>query len=224
MWLRPVCKVSNAPVCSTSVLCLNRIPLMLAVDRISSPQLGGSIRTAQDIIRSNEGAVTALYRGLMPNIVGNSVSWALYFVCYDKLKNGLQIFHGRGSLLSYYDFFLASGAAGKYLECCPKAAFLLIRSTRNFDCGLHKPHMGDQNSHAVNILYLSWRVQFHHRRDTADLPFRRAAGVLSWFGPFPLRCFPWCFAVHGLRRAEVGPRRRHHRAAARTWQLRPFAP
>lgn len=95
---------------------------MLIVDRISSSQLGGSVRTAQDIIRSKEGVVTALYRGLTPNIVGNSVSWALYFVCYDKLKHGLQILHGRSSLLSYYDFFLASGAAGKSLECCPNEA------------------------------------------------------------------------------------------------------
>lgn len=89
---------------------------MLVVDHTSSSQLGGSIRTAQNIIRSNEGAVKALYRGLTPNIVGNSVSWALYFVCYDKLKHGLQLFHGRSSSLSYYDFFLASGAAGKILE------------------------------------------------------------------------------------------------------------
>lgn len=85
---------------------------MLVVDRTSSTQLGGSIRTAQNIIRSNEGAVKALYRGLTPNLVGNSVSWALYFVCYDKCKHGLHIFHGRNALLSYYDFFLASGAAG----------------------------------------------------------------------------------------------------------------
>lgn len=92
---------------------------MWVVDRISSLQLGGSIRTAQDIIRSNECAVTALYRGLTPNIAGNSVSWALYFVCYATLKHELQIFHGRSSLLSYYDFFLASGAAGKFLKCCP---------------------------------------------------------------------------------------------------------
>lgn len=91
---------------------------MMVVDRISSSQLGGSVRTVQDIIRSNGGAVTALYRGLTPNIVGNSVSWALYFVCYDKFKHGLQIFHGRSSLLSYYDFFLASGAAGKSQERC----------------------------------------------------------------------------------------------------------
>lgn len=104
---------------------LDVIKTRLQIDRISSPQLGGSIRTAQDIIRSNEGAVTALYRGLMPNIVGNSVSWALYFVCYDKLKNGLQIFHGRGSLLSYYDFFLASGAAGTLTAVCTNPIWVI---------------------------------------------------------------------------------------------------
>lgn len=94
----------------------------MIVDRISSSQLGGSIRTAQNIIQSNEGAVAALYRGLTPNILGNSVSWALYFVCYEKFKHGLQIFHGQSPLLSYYDFFVASGAAGKLLESCSDAA------------------------------------------------------------------------------------------------------
>ena len=53
---------------------------------------------------------------ISPNLVGNSVSWALYFVSYDKLKSGIQAYHGRRYRLSYYDFFLASGAAGTTLD------------------------------------------------------------------------------------------------------------
>lgn len=84
------------------------------VDRESSIQLGSSIRTARDLVRSSkEGSIPTLYRGLTPNLVGNSVSWAIYFVSYDKLKSGIQAYHGRTYSLSYYDFFLASGAAGK---------------------------------------------------------------------------------------------------------------
>ncbi len=86
------------------------IPLIFAVDRVSPTS---SIRTVRDIIRSNEGAVTAFYRGLSPNLVGNSVSWSLYFACYARLKSGLQTYHGQHHRLSYYDFFLASGAAGR---------------------------------------------------------------------------------------------------------------
>lgn len=86
---------------------------LLAVDRESSTQhLGASIRTARGLIRSKEGALTAFYRGLSPNLLGNSVSWAIYFVSYDKLKSGIQAYHGQSYRLSYYDFFLSSGAAG----------------------------------------------------------------------------------------------------------------
>lgn len=198
------------------------------VDRISSSQLGGSLRTAQEIVRSNGGAVTALYRGLTPNLVGNSVSWALYFVCYDKLKHELQELHGRGSRLSYYDFFLASGAAGKNFsrdlcfapppQICgrKKKAFLCSCwfYDRSCDGGLDEPDLGDQNAHAVHILDASRRVQFHRRRDAADLPFGRPAGFLSRSGSFPVRRFARRVAVHGVRKAEDGPRRQHGRAAA----------
>ena len=44
------------------------------------------------------------------------MSWALYFVGYDKLKSGIQAYHGRSYRLSYYDFFLASGAAGTLIR------------------------------------------------------------------------------------------------------------
>ncbi len=63
-------------------------------------------------IAREEGSLTAFYRGLSPNIVGNSVSWALYFLWYDKLKKGLGVYHGSTYQLSYYDFFIASGTAG----------------------------------------------------------------------------------------------------------------
>lgn len=63
-------------------------------------------------IARNEGGLRAFYRGLGPNLVGNSISWALYFVWYDRIKHGIQDFRGPGTGLSYYDFFVASGAAG----------------------------------------------------------------------------------------------------------------
>ena len=64
----------------------------------------------------NEGAIRALYRGLTPNLVGNSMSWALYFVCYDRIKDDIRSYRGfdNGGLM-YYDFFIASGTAGSSL-------------------------------------------------------------------------------------------------------------
>ena len=82
------------------------------VDRESHSQFGGSLRLVQNIVR-NEKIISALYRGLTPNLVGNSLSWALYFVWYDRIKYGIGSYRGSGSSsLSYYDFFIASGTAG----------------------------------------------------------------------------------------------------------------
>jgi len=47
----------------------------------SNSQWGSSFRIMRQIVR-DEGSYMALYRGLMPNMVGNSVSWALYFLWY----------------------------------------------------------------------------------------------------------------------------------------------
>lgn len=44
-------------------------------------QWGNSSRILRNIVRE-EGRYTALYRGLMPNMIGNSVSWALYFLWF----------------------------------------------------------------------------------------------------------------------------------------------
>ena len=51
----------------------------LQVNQSAKAQVGGSIRIFRDILR-NEGLWTGAYRGLTPNLVGNSVSWGLYFM------------------------------------------------------------------------------------------------------------------------------------------------
>jgi len=71
--------------------------------------------------RETKGKTTAVarafYRGLMPNMIGNSVSWALYFMFYGSLKDTLRSTRAHnlstGSReLSSGDYFLASGLAG----------------------------------------------------------------------------------------------------------------
>lgn len=59
----------------------------------------------------------AFYRGLMPNMVGNSVSWALYFMWYGNIKDIIRstrpYTRTTGNReLSSTDYFLASGIAG----------------------------------------------------------------------------------------------------------------
>ena len=77
----------------------------------SSQRSRSTLGTVRDVAL-NEGLVSGFYRGLAPNVLGNSVSWALYFLWYGSLKNGLQTLHGSHTELSSYDYFLASGTAG----------------------------------------------------------------------------------------------------------------
>ncbi|GAB7342478.1 hypothetical protein MBLNU457_g0676t1 [Dothideomycetes sp. NU457] len=76
-------------------------------------QFGDSWRVVQGILR-DEGSWTALYRGLMPNMLGNSVSWALYFLWYGNIKDAIRNARGTNDsrVLTSSDYFLASGASG----------------------------------------------------------------------------------------------------------------
>ena len=66
-------------------------------------------------IASHEGGLAAFYRGLAPNLIGNSTSWALYFLCYGSLKDAIGAYRMReGSRLTSSDYFLASGTAGMH--------------------------------------------------------------------------------------------------------------
>ncbi|ODM20466.1 hypothetical protein SI65_03519 [Aspergillus cristatus] len=98
-----------------STLCLHPLDLVktrLQVDRSSSSRIGGSLRVIRDISR-HEGGVAAFYRGLSPNIIGNSTSWALYFFCYGKAKEVARTFRAYdGQDLTSSDYFAASGTAG----------------------------------------------------------------------------------------------------------------
>ena len=81
------------------------------VDKLSTARIGSSTRLTRAVLR-HEGGLRALYRGLTPNLLGNSASWALYFSLYSKTKSGFSAFHGDTSPLSYWDYFFASGVAG----------------------------------------------------------------------------------------------------------------
>ncbi|KAF7171264.1 hypothetical protein CNMCM5623_003634 [Aspergillus felis] len=91
---------------------VTRCVYYLPIDRSSPSQLGGSLRVIRDIAR-REGGITAFYRGLTPNIIGNSTSWGLYFLCYGKTKDLMRRLRGsRVPELTSTDYFVASGLAG----------------------------------------------------------------------------------------------------------------
>lgn len=62
-------------------------------------------------LKDSAGIVRSFYRGLMPNMIGNSVSWALYFMWYGNIKDLLRATRGAHELSSS-DYFLASGTSG----------------------------------------------------------------------------------------------------------------
>ncbi|KAJ5715036.1 mitochondrial carrier [Penicillium malachiteum] len=97
-----------------TTLCLHPLDLVktrLQVDRTSTSHFGSSLRIMNHIAR-NEGGLVAFYRGLAPNLVGNSTSWALYFLFYGSFKNALGSYKGGPRGLTASDYFLASGTAG----------------------------------------------------------------------------------------------------------------
>ncbi|KAJ5476014.1 hypothetical protein N7475_001743, partial [Penicillium sp. IBT 31633x] len=82
----------------------------------SSSRLGDSVRVIHKIF-SHEGGCAAFYRGLTPNLIGNSTSWGLYFLCYSSLKDRIQIYRTKkGQILTSSDYFLASGSAGIFIS------------------------------------------------------------------------------------------------------------
>ncbi|RAH42991.1 putative mitochondrial folate carrier protein Flx1 [Aspergillus brunneoviolaceus CBS 621.78] len=99
-----------------STLCLHPLDLIktrLQVDPSLSSRGHESLRLVQGIFQ-HEGGLAAFYRGLTPNLLGNSTSWALYFLCYGNIKELMRTWRGGtlGEGLSSADYFLASGSAG----------------------------------------------------------------------------------------------------------------
>jgi len=80
------------------------------VNQGARANIGGSITIVRDIIRK-DGALQGLYRGLTPNIIGNSISWGLYFMWYKNIKDLFGTYRPDGKLTGT-DTFFAAGAAG----------------------------------------------------------------------------------------------------------------
>lgn len=98
------------------ISCLTVHPLDLLKNRLqlntqTKPRSGDSLRIIRHVVR-DEGGLGALYRGLWPNMLGNSLGWALYFLFYGRAKEVLQRRRGHGEHLSSAEFFSASIVAG----------------------------------------------------------------------------------------------------------------
>ncbi|KAF2756169.1 mitochondrial carrier [Pseudovirgaria hyperparasitica] len=123
--------------------------LQLEIDRKSKP--GDSLRVLRQIVR-DEGNFKALYRGLMPNMIGNSVSWALYFLWYRNLKDIMQSYRG-GERLHSMDYFVASGTSGILTAVCTNPIWVI--KTRMISTGANAPGAYKSISDGIRRLYKS---------------------------------------------------------------------
>ncbi|KAI4185545.1 MAG: hypothetical protein L6R41_004053 [Letrouitia leprolyta] len=131
---------------------LDVLKTRLQVDRTSTTPFGTSLRLARGIIQ-NEGLSKGFYRGLSPNIVGNSVSWALYFFWYSRIKLVLGHYHASNNGLSYYDYLLASGTAGALTAICTNPIWVI--KTRMLSSASYSPGAYRSITHVPSLLGVS---------------------------------------------------------------------
>ena len=142
-----------------------------------------------DVLRS-------FYRGLMPNMLGNSVSWALYFLFYGNIKDLLRTFRSTTApstklgkqALSSSDYFLASGLAGILTAVLTNPIWVI--KTRMLSTARHTP--GAYKS--------------HQSRDGRSLPHGGTAGFLPRVAAVITRRKPRRNPIHGLRTTQKPPR------------------
>lgn len=128
----------------------------MTADRLSPSHMGSSFRIFKHIAY-HEGGFRALYRGLIPNIMGNSISWGLYFFWYDHIKRLLCLSNpsstfmfGDGDArgrLSSSKYFFASGMAGLLTSILTNPIWVI--KTRMLSTGAHVP--GAYASFAVGV-------------------------------------------------------------------------
>ncbi|KAJ5752351.1 hypothetical protein N7520_009268 [Penicillium odoratum] len=136
-----------------STLCLHPLDLVktrLQVNPKSTSRVGSSLKIVRDISRY-EGGFAAFYRGLAPNLVGNSTSWALYFLFYGSLKDGMCIYRGNSWALTSFDYFLASGTAGALTSLLTNPIWVI--KTRMLSTGSRFPGAYSSFTSGVRQIY-----------------------------------------------------------------------
>lgn len=158
----------------------------ISVDRSSSSRIGGSLRVIRDISR-REGGIAAFYRGLSPNIIGNSTSWALYFLCYGKTKEVARTFRAHdGQDLTSSDYFTASGTAGMDGFAIQKRNLtgeLIVLKHRPAHGYPNQSHLGHQNPHVIHGLAITRRIFFLYDWREADSANRGRRRFLPGIAP-----------------------------------------
>lgn len=137
----------------------------------------------------NEGGTLAFYRGLTPNLIGNSCSWAVYFMFYSMLQDSLLklriqndavIFHenhgqsrNRDALvvkakssskqnhLSSLDYFLASGLSGIFTSIITNPIWVV--KTRMLSTGSAHPGAYPSFVSGIRIIHKTEGIKGFYR-------------------------------------------------------------
>ena len=115
------------------------------------------------------GVVHNFYRGLMPNMIGNSVSWALYFLFYGNIKDLIRSARARTNPstklgkqeLSSSDYFLASGASGILTAVLTNPIWVI--KTRMLSTARHTPGAYKSTLQGALALYRGEGVRGFYR-------------------------------------------------------------
>ncbi|KAH7386653.1 copper amine oxidase [Phaeosphaeria sp. MPI-PUGE-AT-0046c] len=137
------------------VSCLAAHPLDLLKNRLqlntqSRSRPGDSYRILRNVIK-DEGGVKALYRGLWPNLLGNSLGWGLYFLFYGNLKELFQSRRQKGEHLGSAEFFSASIIAGLLTGACTNPIWVV--KTRMLERGANHPSAYSSMSVGLRHVY-----------------------------------------------------------------------
>jgi len=105
--------------------------------------------------------VQSFYRGLMPNMIGNSVSWALYFMWYGNIKDLVRAARGTGSPLTSSDYFIASGVSGILTAVFTNPIWVI--KTRMLSTSRNHPGAYQSIAHGCSDLYRTEGVRGFYR-------------------------------------------------------------
>ncbi|KAJ5966025.1 hypothetical protein N7481_012739 [Penicillium waksmanii] len=144
---------------------LDLVKIRLQVDRSHSSRLGSSLRIIRQIAR-HEGGLAAFYRGLGPNLVGNSTGWGLYFLCYGSLKDIVGRYRARdgdggSGPLTSSDYFLTSGTAGIITSVLTNPIWVI--KTRMLSTGSQAPGAYTSLSSGVKQIYATEGIKGFYR-------------------------------------------------------------
>lgn len=137
------------------VSCLAAHPLDLLKNRLqlntkTPSRPGDSFRILRNVIR-DEGGARALYRGLWPNLLGNSLGWGLYFLFYGNLKDMFQKRRVQGEVLGSAEFFSASIIAGLLTGACTNPIWVV--KTRMLERGANHPSAYKSMSYGLRHVF-----------------------------------------------------------------------